>query len=65
MIWFFLIVLIFWQPLFWTGRAVYHLIKRDIWDDKGYWMAIQGWFKQLWEFNEEKILGKSQEEKDK
>ncbi len=25
----------------------------------------QGEFKQLWEFNEEKILGKSQEEKDK
>jgi hypothetical protein len=47
LLWFGLLAVICWQPLYLGGKAVFHLIKRDTWDATGYWNAFQAWFKQL------------------
>lgn len=44
-----LLLIFFWKPIWWTGRAIYHLIRKEDWDYKGYLAAAQGWFKTLWE----------------
>ncbi len=44
-----LLLIIFWQPTWWTIKAIYHLIKRDTWDAKGYFASAKGWFISLWE----------------
>lgn len=44
-----LLLLLAWQPLFWSAMALYHKIKGDTFDTADYMINMKEWFNTLWD----------------